>query len=57
MEFIWGRNIFQKFLNEPMQRESDLEGSNIFIENSMSPLRANLCVPKTWVLQVLGKWT
>ena len=42
MEFIWGRNIFQKFLNEPMQRESDLEGSNIFIENSMSPLRADL---------------
>ena len=24
-----------------------LEGSNIFIENSMSPLKVNWCVPKT----------
>ena len=35
-----------------------LEGSNIFIENSISPLRVNWCVPsKTWVFQVLSKWT
>ena len=30
MEFVWDRNIFQIFLNKPMQRESDFWGSNIF---------------------------
>ena len=34
MEFTWGWNISQKFLNKPMQRESV---SNGFFENSISP--------------------
>ena len=36
---------FKKFLNKPMQKESDFGG--IFFENSISPLRVNSCVPKT----------
>ena len=31
-----------------------LDCSNTFIENSISSLRVNWCVPKTWVL---SKWT
>ena len=30
MKFILGRNIFQTFLNKPMQRKSDFQGSNSF---------------------------
>ena len=26
VEFTWGWNIFQKFLNKPMQKESDFGG-------------------------------
>ena len=36
---------FKKFLNKPMQKESDFGG--IFFKNSISPLRVNSCVPKT----------
>ena len=33
MEFIWGWNIFQKFLNKLMQRERDFGGPKYFFEN------------------------
>ena len=49
MEFIWARNIF---LISLFKGREILEGSSIFIENSISPLRVNWCVPKTWVLQM-----
>ena len=49
MEFIWGRNIF---LISLFKEREILEGRNIFIENSISPLRVNWCVPKTSVLQM-----
>ena len=57
MEFTWGWNTFQKFLNKPMQMETDFGGRLYIFFNSISPLRVNWCVPKTWVLPVLSKWT
>ena len=53
IQFIYGRNILLISLFKGIE---SLEDSNIFIENSISPLRVNWCVPKTWVLQVLSRW-
>ena len=38
MEFLWGRNIFfLKFLNKPMQRESDFGGRKCLFRNFRAP--------------------
>ena len=42
MESIWARNIFQKFFNKPMQKESDFGGQGYFFENSESQLACPL---------------
>ena len=50
MEFIWGTVIFsKKNLINLCKRRVILEGVNTFLENSISPLRVNCCVPKTSV--------
>ena len=47
MEFIWGWNIFQKFLNKPIQRERDFGGWKYFSKISYlpSPLESQLDSP------------
>ena len=37
-----GLEYFQKFLDKPMQRESNFGGCSYFFENSISPLRLSL---------------
>ena len=54
MEFTWSRNIFKNFLINLCKGRVILE--RILFLNSISPLRVNSCVPKTWVLQVVSKW-
>ena len=45
MEFIYRENIFQKFHDKPMERESGLGVGTFFSENSIAGLRVNWCVP------------
>ena len=38
MEFLWGKNIlFLKFLNKPMQRESDFGGRKFLFRKFRAP--------------------
>ena len=37
MEFLWGRNIFLKLFNKPMQRERNFGGKKYFFENFIAP--------------------
>ena len=38
MEFLWGRNIpFLKFLNKPLQRESDFGGQKCLFRKFRAP--------------------
>ena len=47
MEFVWGGNIFQKFLNKSVQKESDFGGKEYFFENLIAslPLTVSWYVP------------
>ena len=47
MEFIWGWNIFQKFLNKLMERERDFGGRKYFSKISYlpSPFKVNWTPP------------
>ena len=46
MEFIWGGNIFLRFLNKPLYRKRNFGGWKYFFENYKVPLpRINWCVP------------
>ena len=42
MKFYGQKCFFLKFLNKPMETESDFRGLNIL---QLSPLRINKCVP------------
>ena len=54
MKFPWAWNIFKNFLINLCKERVILEGINIFLKFYTS---LEVVPIKTWVLQVISKWT